>query len=68
MCQAPAVDVDCGYEEDLIDESLLECSLNLGLKERIQSAADYANSVKTAIDRPQDCVVLPYLREIRRRR
>jgi hypothetical protein len=30
-----------------IDESLLECFLELGLKERIQSAANLANAVET---------------------
>jgi hypothetical protein len=33
-------------EEDTIDESLLDCFLELRLKERIQSAANYANAVE----------------------
>jgi hypothetical protein len=32
--------------EDAIDESLLDCFLELGLKERIQSAANFANAVE----------------------
>lgn len=31
---------------ETIDESLLECFLELGLKERIQSAANFANAVE----------------------
>lgn len=31
---------------DAIDETLLDCFLELGLKERIQSAANFANAVE----------------------
>jgi hypothetical protein len=37
-------DRDAGH--DAIDESLLDCFLELGLKERIQSAANFANAVE----------------------
>jgi len=40
-----AKNVDGG--DEAIDESLLECLLELGLKERIQSAANLANAVET---------------------
>lgn len=32
---------------EAIDESLLDCFLELGLRERIQSAANLANAVET---------------------
>jgi hypothetical protein len=34
-------------EHEEIDEGLLDCFLELGLKERIQSAANFANAVQT---------------------
>lgn len=45
MCETPGVEITRGNEDDPIDESLLDCFLDLGLKERIQSAANYANAV-----------------------
>ena len=37
---------ECPDQHDAIDESLLDCFLELGLKERIQSAANFANAVE----------------------
>ena len=37
---------DCRDGHDAMDESLLDCFLELGLKERIQSAANFANAVE----------------------
>jgi len=37
---------ECHDQHDAIDESLLDCFLELGLKERIQSAANLANAVE----------------------
>jgi hypothetical protein len=37
---------DGDRDHDAIDESLLECYLELSLKERIQSAANFANAVE----------------------
>jgi hypothetical protein len=37
---------ECHDQDDAIDESLLDCFLELGLKERIQSAANFANAVE----------------------
>ena len=37
---------ECQDQDDAIDESLLDCFLELGLKERIQSAANFANAVE----------------------
>jgi hypothetical protein len=33
-------------QRDPIDESLLDCFLELGLKERIRSAANFANAIE----------------------
>jgi hypothetical protein len=40
------MDVDHCDEHNVIDESLLDCFLELSLKERIQSAANFANAVE----------------------
>ena len=47
MCQTAGMVADRGDEQEEIDESLLDCFLELGLKERIQSAANFANAVQT---------------------
>jgi hypothetical protein len=46
LCQTGSMDVARGEGDDLLDESLLDCFLELSLKERIQSAANYANAVE----------------------
>ena len=46
MCQTARMSTDRGRADDAIDESLLECFLELGLKERIQSAANFANAIE----------------------
>jgi hypothetical protein len=40
------MDLDHGTADDQIDETLLECFLELSLKERIQTAANYANAIE----------------------
>ena len=40
------MDADCSQRDDAIDESLLDCFLELSLKERIASAANFANAVQ----------------------
>jgi hypothetical protein len=40
------VKADRADEREEIDESLLDCFLELGLKERIQSAANCANAIE----------------------
>ena len=47
MCQTSSMSADRRAGHDAIDESLLECFLELSLKERIQSAANFANAVET---------------------
>lgn len=46
MCHIAGMVTECHYQYDVIDESLLDCFLELGLKERIQSAANFANAVE----------------------
>jgi len=46
MCQTAHMDTDRRDGGDVLDESLLDCFLELGLKERIQSAANFANAVE----------------------
>ena len=46
MCQTARMGAARRDEPDAIDESLLDCFLELGLKERIQSAANFANAVE----------------------
>ncbi len=46
MCQTADMDADRCERDDPIDDSLLDCFLELGLKERIQSAANFANAVE----------------------
>ena len=46
MCNTAGMTTDCRDQCDMIDESLLDCFLELGLKERIQSAANFANAVE----------------------
>jgi hypothetical protein len=46
MCQTADMATEFDDQGDLIDESLLDCFLELGLKERIQSAANFANAVQ----------------------
>ena len=46
LCQTTDMDGDRCESDDPIDESLLDCFLELGLKERIQSAANFANAVE----------------------
>ena len=46
MCQSSAMDADRRAGDNAIDEGLLDCFLELGLKERIQSAANFANAVE----------------------
>ena len=46
MCHTAGMATACHDQDDLIDESLLDCFLELGLKERIQSAANFANAVE----------------------
>lgn len=38
------MDVERG-DDDVIDQTLLECFLELSLRQRIESAANYANAV-----------------------
>ena len=46
MCHTAGMATECHDQHDAIDESLLDCFLELGLKERIQSAANFANAVE----------------------
>ncbi len=46
MCQTGDMNADRCERDDAIDESLLDCFLELGLKERINSAANFANAVE----------------------
>ena len=46
MCHTARMGADIRDRHEVIDESLLECFLELGLKERIQSAANFANAVE----------------------
>ncbi len=46
MCHTGGMVTECHDQHDAIDESLLDCFLELGLKERIQSAANFANAVE----------------------
>ena len=47
VCQTAPMVADHGNEYEEIDETLLDCFLDLGLKARIQSAANFANAVQT---------------------
>lgn len=46
MCQTDGMNADRRTTDGAIDESLLDCFLELGLHERIQSAANFANAVE----------------------
>lgn len=46
MCQTGDMDADRCERDDAIDESLLDCFLELGLRERITSAANFANAIE----------------------
>ena len=46
MCHTAAMATECQDHHEAIDESLLDCFLELSLKERIQSAANFANAVE----------------------
>jgi hypothetical protein len=46
MCQTADMDADRCERDDAIDASLLDCFLELGVKERIKSAANFANAVE----------------------
>jgi len=46
MCQTVPMGNDRREGHDPIDESLLDCFIELGLKERIQSAANFANAIE----------------------
>ena len=46
MSQTADMDTDRYERDTAIDETLADCFLELGLKERIQSAANFANAVE----------------------
>ena len=45
LCQTSTVNTEPQQRENDIDETLLDCFLELTLKQRIQTAANYANAI-----------------------